>query len=54
VAWARFKWNLTGPETARPGVATIIFVREAGALKIASIHNTRAAHGAPAGAPHRH
>jgi ketosteroid isomerase-like protein len=51
VAWARFKWTLTGPETSRPGVATIIFVREAGVLKIASIHNTRSAHGAPA---HRH
>jgi uncharacterized protein (TIGR02246 family) len=49
VAWARFKWTLTGPETSRPGVATTIFVREPGGpWKIASIHNTRSAHGAPA------
>jgi ketosteroid isomerase-like protein len=54
VAWARFKWTLTGPETSRPGVATIIFVRDGGALKIASIHNTRSAHGAPAAPAHRH
>ena len=54
VAWARFKWTLTGPETSRPGVATIIFVRDGGALKIASIHNTRSGHGAPAGAAPAH
>lgn len=57
VAWARFKWMLTGPETSRPGVATTIFVRDPGGeWKIASIHNTRSAHGAPAGAApaHRH
>ena len=55
VAWARFKWTLTGPETSRPGVATTIFVREAGGpWKIASIHNTRAAHGAPAAPAHKH
>jgi ketosteroid isomerase-like protein len=55
VAWARFKWMLTGPETSRPGVATTIFVREAGGpWKIASIHNTRAAHGAPAAPAHKH
>jgi ketosteroid isomerase-like protein len=53
VAWARFKWDLTGPDTARPGVATIIFVREGDAWKIASIHNTRSGHGGAA-APHRH
>jgi uncharacterized protein (TIGR02246 family) len=55
VAWARFKWTLTGPETSRPGVATTIFVREPGGpWKVASIHNTRAAHGAPAAPAHKH
>lgn len=54
VAWARFKWTLTGGESSRPGVATILFVRDGGALKIASIHNTRSAHGAPAGAAPAH
>jgi ketosteroid isomerase-like protein len=57
VAWARFKWTLTGPETSRAGVATTIFVRgPGGGWQIASIHNTRSGHGAPAGAaaPHRH
>jgi uncharacterized protein (TIGR02246 family) len=59
VAWARFKWTLTGPETSRAGVATTIFVRgAAGGWQIASIHNTRSGHGAPTAgatpAPHRH
>ncbi|HVR70920.1 MAG TPA: DUF4440 domain-containing protein [Vicinamibacteria bacterium] len=55
VAWVRFKWTLTGPETSRPGVATTIFVRgPGGEWQIASIHNTRSAHGAPAAPAHRH
>ncbi len=44
VAWARFKWTLSGIEKARPGVATALFVREGGAWKAVSIQNTVAAH----------
>ena len=44
VAWARFKWSLSGIEKARPGVATAIFVREGGKWQVASIHNTVAGH----------
>jgi len=54
VGWARFKWTLTGPETSRAGVATTIFVRDGGEWKVASIHNTRSGHGAPAGAAPAH
>jgi ketosteroid isomerase-like protein len=57
VAWARFKWTLTGPETSRAGVTTTTFVKGAGGRwQIASIHNTRSGHGAPQGAApaHRH
>ena len=55
-AWARFKWTLTGPDAARAGVTTTLYVREGGAWKVASIQNTRSGHGAPAAgaAPHRH
>ena len=44
VAWARFKWNLTGIEKARPGVATAIFVRDGGKWQVMSIQNTVAGH----------
>jgi uncharacterized protein (TIGR02246 family) len=44
VAWARFKWNLSGIEKARPGVATAIFVRDGGKWQVASIQNTPAGH----------
>ena len=57
VAWARFKWTLTGPEQSRAGVATTVFVRGAGGeWQVALIQNTRSGHGAPgtAPAPHRH
>lgn len=57
VAWARFKWTLTGPEQSRAGVATTVFVRgPAGDWQVALIQNTRSGHGAPATtpAPHRH
>jgi len=60
VAWARFKWTLTGPEQSRAGVATTVFVRgPAGDWQVALIQNTRSGHGAPAApgatpAPHRH
>lgn len=56
VAWARFKWTLSGIEKARPGVATAIFVREGGKWQVASIQNTPAGHAmrpaAPAAASH--
>jgi ketosteroid isomerase-like protein len=57
VAWARFKWTLTGPEQSRAGVATTVFVRGAGGeWQVSLIQNTRSGHGAPgtAPAPHRH
>lgn len=58
VAWARFKWTLSGIEKARPGVATAIFVRDDGAWKVVSIQNTVAGHAmrpaAPAAASHPH
>jgi ketosteroid isomerase-like protein len=53
-AWARFKWTLTGPEASRAGVTSTVYVREGGQWKVALIHNTRSAHGAPAAAPHKH
>src|SRR5688572_23953725 len=51
VAWARFKWTLTGIERARPGVATAIFVREGGKWQVASIQNTPAGHAMRPAAP---
>ena len=60
VAWARFKWSLSGIEKARPGVATAIFVREGDRWQVVSIHNTAAAHAmrpaaSPSAAPaHQH
>jgi ketosteroid isomerase-like protein len=57
VAWARFKWTLTGPEQSRAGVATTVFVRGPGGdWQVSLIQNTRSGHGAPAStaAPHRH
>ncbi len=54
VGWARFNWTLGGIEKARPGVATAIFVRDGGAWRLLSLHNTPRAHlmrpGTPAGA----
>ena len=63
VAWARFKWTLADIEKARPGVATVIFVRADGGWQVASIQNTPAGHAmraapaagaSPSPAPHRH
>ena len=44
VGWARFDWTLSGIERARPGVATALFVREGGAWKLVSLHNTPKGH----------
>jgi ketosteroid isomerase-like protein len=56
VAWARFKWTLSDIEKARPGVATVIFVRSGAGWQVASIQNTPAGHAmrpaAPAAASH--
>ena len=51
VAWARFKWNLSGIEKARPGVATAIFVRDGGRWQVVSIQNTIAGHAMRSAAP---
>ena len=51
VAWARFKWNLSGIEKARPGVATAIFVRDGGRWQVVSIQNTIAGHAMRPAAP---
>jgi uncharacterized protein (TIGR02246 family) len=53
VAWARFKWTLSGIEKARPGVATAIFVRGDKGWQVASIQNTAAGHAmrAPSATP---
>jgi ketosteroid isomerase-like protein len=51
VAWARFKWNLSGIEKARPGVATALFVRDGGAWKVVSLQNTVAGHAMRPAAP---
>ena len=50
-AWARFKWTLADIEKARPGVATVIFVRGDGGWQVASIQNTPAGHAMRAAAP---
>ena len=56
VAWARFKWTLSDIEKARPGVATVIFVRSGAGWQVASIQNTPAGHAmrpaVPAAASH--
>lgn len=64
VAWARFKWTLSGIEKARPGVGTAIFVRGEGGWQVVSIQNTIAGHAmrsaspapgaSPSPAPHHH
>jgi ketosteroid isomerase-like protein len=58
VAWARFKWNLSGIEKARPGVATAIFVKDGSRWQVVSIQNTIAGHAmrapAPAASPAAH
>jgi ketosteroid isomerase-like protein len=58
VAWARFKWTLSDIEKARPGVATVVFVRAGSGWQAVSIQNTLAGHAMrPAASPspaHRH
>ena len=44
VGWARFNWTLSGTERARPGIATAIFVRDGGAWRLVSLHNTPRGH----------
>jgi uncharacterized protein (TIGR02246 family) len=51
VAWARFKWTLSGIEKARPGVGTAIFVKGDGGWQVASIQNTLAGHAMRAASP---
>ena len=49
VAWARFKWTLSGGAKARGGVGTTLFVREGGEWRILQIQNTPDGHAAPHG-----
>lgn len=51
VAWARFEWTLSGIERARPGVATVLLGRSAGAWQVLSIQNTTRGHAARSGSP---
>jgi ketosteroid isomerase-like protein len=44
VAWARVHWTLSDIEKARPGIATVIFVKSGGKWQTASIQNTKVAH----------
>jgi ketosteroid isomerase-like protein len=63
-AWARFNWTLSGTERARPGVATILFVRAGSGWQAVSIQNTARGHAmraaspspgaSPSPSPHRH
>lgn len=63
-AWARFNWTLSEIEHARPGVATVIFVRAGSGWQVASIQNTAKGHAmraaspppgaSPSPAPHKH
>jgi uncharacterized protein (TIGR02246 family) len=49
VAWARFKWTLTGSEHPRKGVATTLFAREGDGWRVLQIQNTPDGHAAAAG-----
>lgn len=49
VAWARFKWALSGGAKARSGVGTTLFAREGGEWRIVQIQNTLDGHAAPHG-----
>ncbi len=49
VAWARFKWVLSGGAKARSGVGTTLFAREGGEWRIVQIQNTPDGHAAPHG-----
>ena len=63
-AWARFNGTLSGTERARPGVATILFVRAGSGWQVVSIQNTARGHAmraaspspgaSPSPSPHRH
>lgn len=49
VAWARFKWALSGGAKPRSGVGTTLFAREGGDWKILHIQNTPDGHAKPHG-----
>ena len=48
MGWARFSWELSGIDRARPGVATVVFQRAATGWQVVEIHNTaRTGHAMP-------
>lgn len=62
VAWARFKWTLSGGAKARDGVAIALFARAADGWQVLSIQNTPSGHApaspkpgaSPSPAAHKH
>lgn len=49
VAWARFKWTLSGGAKARSGVGTTVLAREGADWKIVLVQNTPDGHAKPHG-----
>lgn len=49
VAWARFKWTLSGGAKPRSGVGTTVFAKEGGDWKIVLVQNTPDGHAKPHG-----
>ena len=62
VAWARFKWTLSGGAKARDGVATALFAKTGDGWQALSIQNTPSGHApasprpgaTPSPSPHKH